>query len=96
VYVIELDPTVIQDVGKGYVYVGETMKTPEQRFAEHKNRSRNGKTRLYSPVVAKHGKCLRMDIAPRTHLFDKQSSKVAEAEWAEHLRSLGYTVKGGH
>ena len=96
VYVIELDPTAIQDAGKGYVYVGETMKTPEQRFAEHRNRSRNGKTRLYSPVVAKHGHRLRMDLAPRMHLFDKQSSKVAEAEWAEHLRSLGYTVKGGH
>ena len=96
VYVIELDPTVIRDAGNGYVYVGETMKTPEQRFAEHKNWSRNGKTRLYSPVVANHGKCLRMDLAPEVSYFDKLSSKRAETEWAQHLRSLGYIVKGGH
>ena len=96
VYVIELDPSAVKDSGAGYVYVGETKKHPEQRFEEHINRSVNGKTRLYSPVVAKHGRRLRMDLAPNTCFFDKQSSKQAEGEWAQHLRSLGYTVKGGH
>jgi len=58
--------------------------------------ARNTKTRLFSPVVANHGKCLRMDLAPAVSYFDKLSSKRAEAEWAQHLRSLGYIVKGGH
>jgi hypothetical protein len=96
VYVIELDPAATKNPGVGYVYVGETKKLPEQRFEEHRNRSINGKTRLFSPVVANHGQRLRMDLAPRTRFFDKQASKEAEAKWAEHLRSRGYTVKGGH
>ncbi len=96
VYVIELDPTAVQDPGQGYVYVGETKKTPEQRFAEHMSRSTNSKTRLYSTVVANFGKHLRMDLAPKTYLYDKASSIHAEAVWAEHLRSLGYVVRGGH
>lgn len=96
VYVIELDPAATKDPGVGYIYVGETIKTPEQRLAEHLNRSVNGKTRLYSSVVAKHGKHLRMDLAPVVAYFDKQTAKQAEKEWAEHLRSLGYVVEGGH
>jgi hypothetical protein len=96
VYVIELDATATKTPGKGYIYVGETKKSPEARFAEHKNRASNGKTKLYSTVVANHGVCLRMDLAPTSKLYDKDASKRAEAEWADHLRNLGYTVKGGH
>lgn len=96
VYVIELDATATKEPGHGYVYVGETKKNPKQRFEEHLSRAVNGKTRLFSPVVANHGQRLRMDLAPNRPFFDKASSKEAEAEWAEHLRSLGYVVKGGH
>ncbi len=96
VYVIELDPTATKDPGAGYIYVGETKKDPVQRLAEHLNRSFNGKTRLFSAVVANHGKRLRMDLAPQVRYFDKESAKQAEAYWAEHMRSLGYAVKGGH
>jgi hypothetical protein len=96
VYVIELDATATKTPGKGYIYVGETKKSPEARFAEHKGRASNGKTKLYSTVVANHGVCLRMDLAPTSKLYDKDASKRAEAEWADHLRNLGYTVKGGH
>ena len=96
VYVIELDPNAVKDSGAGYVYVGETKKHPDQRFEEHLSRAVNGKTRLFSPVVANHGQHLRMDLAPNAHFFDKQSSKKAEARWAKYLRSLGYVVEGGH
>ena len=96
VYVIELHSNAIKDPGEGYVYVGETRKTPEERFSEHMNRATNGKTKLFSSVVSNHGKQLRMDLAPGVNYFDKPSSKEAEAEWAKHLRSLGYKVKGGH
>lgn len=80
----------------GLVYVGETKRDPIARFDEHINRAKSGKTRLYSSVVANYGKKLRMDLAPKEKHFDKESSKRAEAEQAEHLRSLGYTVKGEH
>jgi len=96
VYVIELHSSAIKDPGEGYVYVGESRKTPEQRFSEHISRARNGKTKLYSSVVANRWKQLRMDLAPGVQCFDELSSKKAEAEWAEHLRSLGYKVEGGH
>jgi hypothetical protein len=96
VYVIELDPRAAKNCGAGHVYVGETKKNPTQRFQEHLSRAVNSKTRLFSSVVASHGIRLRMDLAPTRQFFDKQSSKAAEAEWAEHLRSLGYIVKGGH
>lgn len=96
VYVIELDPAATRDPGKGYLYVGETMKTPERRFEEHLTRARNRNGRLSSSVVAKHGRRLRMDLAPGVTYFDRDSAKRAEAQWAEHLRAQGYTVRGGH
>ncbi len=97
VYVIELDPAADKKPGEGVVYVGETSLTPQERFIQHTSKARGKKNRrLASPVVAKHGKALRMDLAPSGKLYDKQSAKRAEAEWAEHLRSLGYVVKGGH
>ena len=96
IYVIELHSTAIKNPGEGYVYVGETRKTPEERFCEHMSRARNGKIKLYSSVVAEHGKQLRMDLAPGVQCFDELSSKKSEAAWAEHLRLLGYTVEGGH
>lgn len=96
VYVIELDSTATKSPGQGYVYVGETKKTPEERFVEHTGRVSNGKTKLFAAVVANHGKLLRMDLAPRRKYFDSTSSKQAESEWAEHLRDVGYNVRGGH
>jgi hypothetical protein len=98
VYVIELDPTELKDPGRGYVYVGQTYRTPEVRFEQHmsKARSKNGKMNLSSKYVAKHGLGLRMDLAPQKRFIDSKSAKQAEAECAEHLRSLGYVVEGGH
>ena len=96
VYVIELDATATKTPGQGFLYVGETKKSPEARFAEHIGRASNSKTKLFASVVANHGECLRMDLAPPGKFFDKEASKRAEAEWAEHLRGLGYTVRGGH
>ena len=97
VYVIELDPAAAKDPGLGVLYVGETSRTPEERFAQHMNQEKTAKgTRLHSSVVARYGKRLRMDLAPTELAFDKESAKDAEAAWAEHLRTLGYVVKGGH
>jgi len=97
VYVIELDSRHIDNPGKGYIYVGETSKPHVTRLKEHLTRKRNKKGRLYSSIVAKYGKCLRPELAPTSNrFFDKESSRIAEASWANHLRNIGYTVEGGH
>ena len=96
VYVIELDPKGCRDPGKGYVYVGETSKTPEERFDEHKKGKRNKRGPLFSPVVRRRGRRLRMDLAPKTKYFDQAASKAAEKRWAAKLKAEGYKVAGGH
>ena len=96
VYVIEMDPKGCKDPGKGFVYVGETSKTPEARFKEHIKGKRNKRGRLYAPSVRKYGKCLRLDLAPEIKYFDASSSKAAEKRWARKLKDEGYRVIGGH
>jgi GIY-YIG catalytic domain len=96
VYVIELDPKGSKDPGKGFVYVGETSKTPEERFKEHIKGKRNRRGRLYSQAVRKFGRSLRMDLAPDIKYFDAASSRAAEKRWARKMRAEGYRVVGGH
>ena len=96
VYVIELNSAATHESCVEYVYVGETYKSHSERFMEHKTRARNSQTRLYSPVVARHGVRLRPDLAPGGVLYSKEASKAAESVWADHLRSCGYVVEGGH
>ncbi len=96
VYVIELDPTAVDDPGKGYVYVGETSRTPEERFEQHRTGARNRRGPLYSSVVRRHGIRLRPDLAPQERFFDSESAKRAEREHFELLKSMGFNVRGGH
>jgi hypothetical protein len=96
VYVIEMDPKGCKDPGKGFVYVGETSKTPEARYTEHIKGKRNKCGRLYSRSVRKYGTRLRMDLAPEIRYFDGASSKAAEKRWARKLKDEGYKVVGGH
>lgn len=96
VYVIELDPKGCKDPGKGFVYVGETSKTPEERYKEHIKGKRNKRGRLGSRSVRMYGQRLRMDLAPETRYFDGPSSKAAEKRWARKLEDEGYKVAGGH
>jgi hypothetical protein len=96
VYVIEMDPKGCRDPGKGFVYVGETSKTPEERYKEHIKGKRNKRGRLYSRSVRKYGQRLRMDLAPEIRYFDGRSSKAAEKRWARKMKDEGYSVIGGH
>jgi len=96
VYVIELDPKACKDPGKGFVYVGETSKTPEERYKEHIKGKRSKHGRLYSRAVRKYGQRLRLDLAPDNKYFDAASSKAAEKRWARKLKDEGYKVAGGH
>jgi len=95
VYVIEMDPKGCKNPGKGVVYVGETSKTPEERFKEHLKGKRNKRGRLYSRSVHKYGTRLRMDLAPEIKYFEGASSKAAEKRWARKLKDEGYKVVGG-
>ena len=96
VYVIELDKTAVSNPGKGYVYVGETSRTPEERFKQHCDGAQNKHGRLYAGVVKQHGVKLRPDLAPRKKYFDQASAKRGEKEHFELLKSRGFNVKGGH
>ena len=96
VYVIELDKTAVSNPGKGYVYVGETSRTPEERFKQHRDGARNKNGRLYANVVKQHGVRLRPDLAPREKYFDKDAAKRGEKEHFELLKAKGFNVKGGH
>ena len=96
VYVIELDKTAVTNPGKGYVYVGETSRTPEERFKQHRDGARNKRGPLYAGVVKQHGIKLRPDLAPRKKYFDQASAKRGEKEHFELLKSKGFNVKGGH
>ena len=96
VYVIELDKTAVSNPGKGYVYVGETSRTPEERFKQHRDGARNKKGPLSASVARRHGVRLRPDLAPREKYFDQASAKRGEKEHFELLKSKGFNVKGGH
>ena len=96
VYVVELDETAISNPGKGYVYVGETSKTAEERLLEHKSGKRNGSGPLFSRVVHKHGIRLRPDLAPTRKYFSQALSKKAESDCHKLLVKRGFVAKGGH
>jgi hypothetical protein len=101
VYVIELRPEVSElskvqhlnprrDLSKKCVYVGQTSKTPEERFQEHLNGIRA------SPYVRDYGvrllPCCYEELKPMTEL----ESLRMERNLANKLRREGYTVLGGH
>jgi hypothetical protein len=70
------------------VYVGQTAKTPEQRFDEHK-RGVNAAT-----VVRKHGLRLRPDLYEREPLtITREEAERLERRLARKLRARGYSVR---
>jgi hypothetical protein len=72
------------------VYVGQTSKTPEERFAQHK---KGGK--LASPRAFKHGIRLLPDLyRDRNPLSDSTDPLKAELKLAKYLEAHGYTVRG--
>lgn len=96
-YVIELDPEGLSDVGKGYVYVGETSSTREERFEQHRTNARSASGhKIASSVVYRRGQHLRHDLIPSGVYFSREAGKAAEARLAERLREQGYRVEGGH
>ena len=99
IYVIELLPDKSPDGVIVPLYVGETSKSPEQRFIEHRDELRNMKGKLYSKDTRGSVKKLRYDLFPnRTEncFFSRNESVNAEARWILKLKGDGYFVYGGH
>ena len=92
IYIINLVDDSVSDPSPGkWVYVGETSKTPEERFDEHKNGTRDNKD------ARDHGRDLNYDLMkgiPQVRF--RQDSKWLEAQTGEELRSRGYVVEGAH
>ena len=92
IYIINL----VDESGSGpepgkWVYVGETSKTPEKRFDEHKNGTRDNK------AARDHGRDLNYDLMndiPQVRF--RQDSIWLEADTGEKLRDGGYVVEGAH
>ena len=96
-YVINLDNPDLEDPGKGYVYVGQTSKTPEQRLKEHLTGASSGKGHnLASRKVFKYGTQLNYNLMTQRIYLTQQQALKAERRLAKRLRQQGYTVEGGH
>lgn len=90
VYVIELDPTGLGEVGAGAVYVGETAKTPEGRFATHVAAGTKA-----AKIVARTGVRLRPDLFPPEGPFETRAEALRfERRTGNRLRHRGYRVYG--
>ncbi len=92
IYIINLIDESAPDPAPGkWVYVGETSKTPEERFDEHKNGVRDNK------AAREYGRDLNYELMkdiPQVRF--KLDSKCLEAQTGEELRGRGYVVEGGH
>lgn len=101
VYVIGLRPAVAElskvqhlnprrDPRKKCVYVGQTSKTPEERFQEHLNGIRA------SRYVRDYGVRLLPNLCEELHPMTELESLRRERNLVSKLRREGYTVLGGH
>jgi len=100
-YVVELDPTGEPDAGKGYVYVGQTSHTPEERFKIHKDpKPKPPAIDLGVTVVREKGLGLDYELAkslaPKPPFFLLEDALVAERVWAQELFEREYKVEAGH
>jgi len=81
----------------GYgLYVGETSKSPADRFKEHAERKRNRKGPLFSRIVYKHCKCLLPTLYNHLNPLSREEAKELESKIAEALKLAGIPVYGGH
>ena len=91
VYVIALDHSRRKGTERRAVYVGQTAKTPEARFDQHKSGER------HSRVVRDFGLGLCPELYERFNpIGTREGAEAREVRLAEGLRRLGFTVYGGH
>jgi hypothetical protein len=99
VYVIELDKAVLQHHaftnrnpdyidGKACFYVGQTAKTPEERFEVHKQGGMHA-----NKYVKKYWKYLRKKLYERHNpIATRQEAELVEEWLAKKLQDEGYAV----
>ena len=100
-YVVDLDPTGIPDPRKGYVYVGQTSHTPEERYKIHKApKPEPPAIDLGVTVVRKRGSglnyVLAAELLPQPPFFLLEDALAAERIWAKALYKRGFKVDAGH
>jgi hypothetical protein len=99
VYVVELEDAACRRAdcparraGKPHVYVGETSKSAEERFAVHKAGGVHS-----GRIVFKHGVRLRPKLARGFGPYTtREDARAGEAALAERLRARNFCVFGGH
>lgn len=75
------------------LYVGMTSKTPQERFAQHKQGYRNQKGhKLSSNIVEKYGRYLRPSLYQHLSLMTKEEALIMEEQLALTLRRQRYAV----
>jgi hypothetical protein len=101
VYVVLLKPGVARlrgvrlanparDPKKPCVYVGLTGLSPEERFANHLQGIKS------SPIVRRYAVRLLPELYRHLNPMPYEAAVQMELDLAEDLRTLGYTVTGGH
>jgi len=100
-YVIDLEPPLgMIDIGKGYVYVGQTRLTPDERFAVHKGaKPAPPKRDLRSKVVHRRGislnRGLMSSLDPAGPVYTEEDALDLERAWAAELARRGFRVEAG-
>jgi predicted GIY-YIG superfamily endonuclease len=98
IYVIDLDidkPTQLKNIGRRgrAVYVGQTSKTPEARYLQHKKQD-GSKKNLSSRAVFQRGIGLNYGLMPSKNVYTKNAALRLEAELSLKLHNRGYRVFG--
>ncbi|MBL7985572.1 MAG: ribose-5-phosphate isomerase [Flavobacteriales bacterium] len=75
------------------LYVGQTSKTPQERFKQHKTGYRNAKGhKLSSAIVEKYGRYLRPSLYQDIGPLSRAEALEVERGLALELRRKGYAV----
>ncbi|MFC1629158.1 hypothetical protein ACFL3H_08615 [Gemmatimonadota bacterium] len=93
VYVIELSDEAGERSNPDLpcVYVGQTVRSPEERFFQHKTGKKS------SRWVKMYGVRLRPDLyEDHNPIKDRDTAELLEKTLAANLTDEGYTVFGGH
>ena len=98
IYVIDLDidkPTKLKNIGRRgrAVYVGQTSKTPEARYLQHKKQD-GSKKNLSSRAVFQRGTGLNYALMPVKKVYTQDGALKLEADISLKLHNRGYRVFG--
>ena len=97
VYVVDLDAIDIKDVGRGYIYVGQSAHTPEERYAQHKASKPIDETiDLANSIVREKGLRINQELTLQTVFFTRETALKKEKAYASELCRAEYLVEAGH